>query len=465
MFSISPIRFLNQNRKGMWSFLHSPQKLERREVHSLESRPKLIVSLLTKEKCKVVKSIIETKYDNQNLIKKITERSKINPTESNYQKMKKYRHDSKEFIKVSVIGKGSTCEVHLVQEKTTKKVYAMKKMNKMELLKRNQVEHIRTERDILTLSYGNPWLVQLYYSFQDDEYLYLIMEYVPGGDLVNLLVLKNVFTEDQTRFFIAEIILSVLSVHKLHYVHRDLKPDNILIDKHGHLKLSDFGLSKFYVNEDEISETKEEDKEQEGFVILDKKKIENSLSREQLAKLWKKQGRKELYSFVGSMNYIATEILQGKGYGMECDWWSVGIIMYEMLFGHPPFYGSNYEEIKLKILNWDNYLEFSNDIDVSTHAIDLITKLICLPKDRLNDHNIQSHPFFNGLDWENIHNEIAPFEPKLYGDLDHTYFESFEEDNKETESIQTTGKCYKRYLDDANQLFYGFTFCFQELEE
>lgn len=305
IFSLSFIKFLilflpNQNKLLMWSFLHSDdikinsKQKKHLESSSLEEKPKRVISLLTKEKIEVVKSMLESKYDNQHLIKKTLERNQIIHKESCYQKMKKNTHTSKEFLKIATIGKGSTCQVHLVQEKTTQKVYAMKMMNKVQLLKRNQVSHIRTERDILTLSYGNPWLVQLYYSFQDDDYLYLIMEYIPGGDLMGLLILKNFFTEDQTRFFIAEIILSVLSVHKMHYVHRDLKPDNILIDKNGHIKLSDFGLSKFYINDEEILESNDEDKEQEGFVLIDKKIIENQLSRDELVKIWKKKGRKEV---------------------------------------------------------------------------------------------------------------------------------------------------------------------------
>lgn len=135
-----------------------------------------------------------------------------------------------------------------------------------------------------------------------------------------------------------------------------------------------------------------------------------------------------------------------------------------MLFGHPPFYGNNYEEIKTKILTWNQHLEFPEDIDVSNNAIDLIKKLLCSPKNRLNDSNIKSHPFFEGIDWENLHNEVAPFVPQLYGELDHTYFDSYKDD-LDKEVFSTMGKGYQRYLDDANNLFYGFPFCFHQIED
>jgi serine/threonine kinase 38 len=123
---------------------------------------------------------------------------------------------------------------------------AIKKMRKEDMLSKNQITHVRTEREILT-SAKNDWIVNLKYSFQDDTYLYLVMDFLPGGDLMSLLMKKDILTEDESRFYIAELILAVESVHKMNCIHRDLKPDNILIDKDGHIKLSDFGLSKLAV--------------------------------------------------------------------------------------------------------------------------------------------------------------------------------------------------------------------------
>ena len=128
----------------------------------------------------------------------------------------------------------------------TGEIVAIKKMKKDEMYKKNQILHVRAERDVLSEA-KIPWIVELKYSFQDELYLYLVMEFCPGGDLMSLLINKDILSEDEARFYIAELVLSLESVHKLKCIHRDLKPDNILIDKNGHIKLSDFGLSKKFV--------------------------------------------------------------------------------------------------------------------------------------------------------------------------------------------------------------------------
>lgn len=129
--------------------------------------------------------------------------------------------------------------------RNTGELFAMKTLQKNEILKKDQVTHVRAERDIMAyadLYHHNPWVVKLYFSFQDDENLYLIMEYVPGGDMMGLLIKMDTFPEDMARYYIAETIIGIDSIHKLNYIHRDIKPDNLLLDKFGHLKLSDFGL-------------------------------------------------------------------------------------------------------------------------------------------------------------------------------------------------------------------------------
>ena len=148
---------------------------------------------------------------------------------------------------MAIIGKGAFGEVRVCRHKKTNEIVAIKKMRKDEMYKKNQILHVRAERDVLSEA-KIPWIVELRYSFQDEVYLYLVMEYCPGGDLMSLLINKDILTEDEARFYIAELVLSVENVHKLKCIHRDLKPDNILIDKEGHLKLSDFGLSKKIVS-------------------------------------------------------------------------------------------------------------------------------------------------------------------------------------------------------------------------
>jgi len=151
--------------------------------------------------------------------------------------------DIRDFECLKVIGKGAFGEVRLCRWRVTNEPVAIKKMIKSEMIFKNKVIQAREEKDILANA-ENLWIVDLKCSFQDDKNLYLVMEYLPGGDLMNLLIKKDILTEDEARFYIAEILLALDSVHKLHYIHRDLKPDNILIDKNGHIKLSDFGLCK-----------------------------------------------------------------------------------------------------------------------------------------------------------------------------------------------------------------------------
>ena len=148
----------------------------------------------------------------------------------------------REFQPLTIIGRGAFGEVRICKQKSTGTIVAIKKMRKEEMLKKNQLMHVRTEKEIMTAN--NPWIVNLKYSFQDDYFLYLVMDYLPGGDLMNLLMKRDILTEDEARFYTAEMILAVDSVHKLNCIHRDLKPDNILIGKDGHIQLSDFGLAK-----------------------------------------------------------------------------------------------------------------------------------------------------------------------------------------------------------------------------
>ena len=204
----------------------------------------------------------------------------------------------------------------------------MKKMKKDEMEQKNQIEHIKAERDVLVKA-KNHWIVDLKTSFQDPQHLYLVMEFLPGGDLMTLLMRKDVLSEEESRFYIAETILAIESVHKHNYIHRDLKPDNILLDKDGHVKLTDFGLCKHAqirstrstnVNTTELSANFNQLKS-----VLDKK-------------LGYKRCRKLAYSTVGTPDYIAPEVFSQNGYDETVDWWSVGVILFEMLVGYPPFF-------------------------------------------------------------------------------------------------------------------------------
>ena len=252
----------------------------------------------------------------------------------------------------------------------------------------------------------SPWIVELKASFQEGDYLYLIMEFLPGGDFMNLLIKKDKLTEEEAKFYIAELILTVESIHNLDCIHRDIKPDNILIDKNGHIKLSDFGLAKV---SDELYE-------------------KNAVKDENFNP--KKKTHKKLYSCVGTAYYVAPEVLTKKGYGQEIDWWSVGVIFYEMLVGYAPFCAQEIREVCERILNFKKYLQVPPEIKLTKEAEDLINKLINDPNKRLGKNGseeIKAHPFFNGVDWKNIRTTMKPpFIPDLENDADTKYFENFE---------------------------------------
>lgn len=168
-------------------------------------------------------------------------RRMLHQKESNYIRLKRAKMDKQMFDKIKPLGIGAFGEVTLVRKKDAGKLYAMKTLRKNDVLKRNQVAHVKAERDILAEA-DNEWVVKLYYSFQDENNLYFVMDYVPGGDLMGLLIKFGIFPESLSRFYIAELVLAIESVHKMGFIHRDIKPDNILIDRDGHIKLTDFGL-------------------------------------------------------------------------------------------------------------------------------------------------------------------------------------------------------------------------------
>ncbi|KAL5527578.1 CBK1 [Sanghuangporus baumii] len=349
--------------------------------------------------------------------------------ESTFLRLRRTRLGLDDFRTVKVIGKGAFGEVRLVQKTDTGKIYAMKTLKKDEMLKKDQLAHVRAERDVLAES-NSPWVVQLFYSFQDTSYLYLIMEFLPGGDLMTMLIKYDTFSEDVTRFYIAECVLAIEAVHKLGFIHRDIKPDNILIDKDGHIKLSDFGLSTGFHREHD-SKYYQKLLDQANGVNSPTTAARNSVtvnaihltmsSKDQIA-TWKANRRKLAYSTVGTPDYIAPEIFLMHGYGNECDWWSLGAIMFECLVGYPPFCSETPHETYKKIVNWRNFLAFPDDVHLSRESEDLIRRLITSPEERMNVDQIKAHPFFYGVDWPTIRQIDAPFVPHLRSITDTSYF-------------------------------------------
>jgi len=288
-----------------------------------------------------------------------------------------------------------------------------------------QLAHIRAERDVLAES-TSAWVVQLFYSFQDPLYLYLVMEFLPGGDLMTMLMKYDVFSEDVTRFYMAECILAIEAVHNLGYIHRDIKPDNVLIDKNGHLKLSDFGLSTGLHKGSDPEYYKRLIEQQEKATNPARNSVQINpinltMSREQIA-TWKANRRKLAYSTVGTPDYIAPEVFMMKGYGKECDWWSLGAIFFECLVGYAPFCSDNPSDTYKKIIDWPNYLYFPEDVYISRESEELIRGMMNWAEKRLTAQQVKNHAFFYGADWSTIRQIEPPFVPRLQSITDTSYF-------------------------------------------
>ncbi|KAJ3721190.1 kinase-like protein [Lentinula raphanica] len=379
--------------------------------------------------------------------------------ESQHLRLRRTKIKLSDFMTVKVIGKGAFGEVRLVQKLDTGKVYAMKTLQKSEMLKRDQLAHVRAERDVLAES-TSPWVVQLFYSFQDPLYLYLIMEFLPGGDLMTMLMKYDVFSEDVTRFYMAECILAIEAVHNLGYIHRDIKPDNVLIDAHGHLKLSDFGLSTglHKVSDGEIYKRflEEEKSRNPARNSVQVNPINLTMSREQIA-TWKANRRKLAYSTVGTPDYIAPEVFLMKGYGKECDWWSLGAIFFECLVGYAPFCSDNPGDTYKKIIDWPNYLCFPEEVFISPEGEDLIRSMMTWAQNRLTVTQIKSHPFFYGADWSSLRLIEPPFVPRLQSSTDTAYFPTDEFGNMPDQLEQVEGISAEKDLAFINFTFKRFS--------
>ncbi|PKK22678.1 citron rho-interacting serine/threonine kinase, transcript variant X1 [Columba livia] len=327
----------------------------------------------------------------------------------------------KDFEVKSVVGCGHFADVKVVREKATGDVYAMKVMSKESLLAQEHVSFFEEERSILSQS-TSPWIPQLQYAFQDKKNLYLVMEYQPGGDLLSLLNrYEDQLDESMVRFYLAELVLAIHSVHQMGYVHRDIKPENVLIDRTGHIKLVDFGSA-----------------------------ARMTVNRMVNAKLP-----------VGTPDYMAPEMLTGlngdgkASYGPECDWWSLGVIAYEMIYGRSPFTEGTSVKTFNNIMNFQRFLKFPEDVKVSGEFLDLIQSLLCGQKERLGYEGLCCHAFFSNIDWNNIRNSPPPFVPTLKSDDDTS---NFDEPEKNSRVLSSTCQLNPAGFSGEDLPFVGFSF-------
>lgn len=395
--------------------------------------------------CKMRHLMFRKNLQSQNMSKKEKKslESQFAMKESNYKRRKRRTLKADMFDKIKLIGRGAFGEVWLVRDKEDAQVYAMKILRKSELVAKNQILNTLAERDFLTQS-DNPWSVQLFYSFADAKNLYLVMEFLPGGDLMNLLIKRGVLTETETKFFIAETLLAIHHVHITGFIHRDIKPDNLLLTRGGHIRLTDFGLS-----------TKTERYSDPLVKLIDEltdvmqQRDDPLMSTQEVRE---KKRRDQVCSTVGTPDYIAPEVLLKQPYTQSVDFWSLGAIMYEMLFGSPPFLSDTPRGTALRIIRWRDTLTFPPVPPVSGDAVDLIQRLLCGPEERLDYEGIKSHRFFSGINWDEIQNMESPWIPEVRDDADASNFDEFEPREEDS------------YSDDqeadeiANVAFMGFRF-------
>ncbi|XP_063072041.1 serine/threonine-protein kinase 38 isoform X1 [Engraulis encrasicolus] len=364
--------------------------------------------------------------------------------ETEFLRLKRTRLGLDDFESLKVIGRGAFGEVRLVQKKDTGHVYAMKILRKADMLEKEQVGHIRAERDILVQA-DSLWVVKMFYSFQDKLNLYLLMEFLPGGDMMTLLMKKDTLTEEETQFYVAETVLAIDSIHQLGFIHRDIKPDNLLLDSKGHVKLSDFGLctglkkahrTEFYRN---LNHSLSNDFTWEAKAGLSLGVLvflphfstaSQNMNSKRKAETWKRNRRQLAFSTVGTPDYIAPEVFMQTGYNKLCDWWSLGVIMYEMLIGYPPFCSETPQETYKKVMNWKETLVFPPEVPISERAKALILRFCCEWEHRIGAPSVEEikrNPFFEGVDYDHIRERPAAIPIEIKSIDDTSNFDEFPE--------------------------------------
>jgi len=318
-----------------------------------------------------------------------------------------------DFELLTVIGKGSFGKVMQCRMKSTNKIYAMKVLNKKTIIERHELEHTKSEKNILQ-KLCHPFLVNLNYSFQTSDKLYFIMDYVNGGELFYHLQKDKKFDEERARFYCAEIVLGLEYLHNSGVLYRDLKPENLLLTEDGHICMTDFGISK------------------EGLV----------------------SDNDRTATFCGTPEYLAPEVLEGNGYGKGVDWWSFGTLMYEMLTGLPPFYSQDVQQMYQKIMT----AKLNIPKTMSDEARGLLEKLLIRnPEERLTDpEQIKSHPWFKPIDWDALLSKevTPPYIPPVEGSEDTSQV-----DPTFTSEEPTLSLCPDSDISSSDQQqFEGFTY-------
>ncbi|KAI8085001.1 camp-dependent protein kinase 2 [Halteromyces radiatus] len=311
-----------------------------------------------------------------------------------------------DFHILRTLGTGSFGRVHLVQSRVNVRYYAIKVLKKTEVVRLKQVEHTNNEKHILE-SVAHPFLVNMWGTFQDSINLYMVMDYVPGGELFSILRRSQRFPDHVAKFYAAEVVLAIEYLHSKDIIYRDLKPENLLLDAQGHIKITDFGFAKHVPD--------------------------------------------ITWTLCGTPDYLAPEVIQSRGYGKAVDWWSLGILIFEMLAGHPPFFDDDhlklYEKILAGRIKWPSYFD--------PNAKDLLRRLLTsdLSKRFGNLRNgaedVKRHAWFEGVDFNRLlaRQHRPPYVPSIRGDGDASHFDRYPESNEQY-GIQTGPDPYVHFFSD-----------------
>ncbi|KAG0056024.1 Serine/threonine-protein kinase MRCK alpha [Gryganskiella cystojenkinii] len=371
--------------------------------------------------------------------------------------LKLLRINKDDFETIKALTRGQYGKVTIVRSRLDGNIYAMKTLNKMYILSQKDKILYMEERQVLAIT--SEWFPKLHVAFQDEVNLYLVMEYAPGGDLYSILDKKQdelnknldadgdqgdddgnasddedtTLTEDEIRFYIAEIVLAVSELHKNHYIHRDLKPQNILLDATGHIMLADFGACAKLDASGQVH----------GQTVP-----------------------------LGTWDYMSPEVVDaqsgGKPYGKEVDWWAVGVVMFELLVGEPPYFAESAMGIIRLLRDHEKNLSFEKVPDISQDCRDLITRLLARKENRLGKNGVEeikAHPFFNGIDWDNIRKTTPPFLPIIETPDDTSNFR-FDDDldgsdetmqDKQSTVVDYRGALLRRF-EGYNLAFIGYTY-------
>lgn len=295
-------------------------------------------------------------------------------------------HSLQDWDTIATVGTGTFGRVNLVKEKTGRRYCALKIMSIPDVIRLKQEQHVQNEKAVLK-EINHPFLIKLLWTDHDNRFLYMLMEFVPGGELFTYLRNRGRFSSVAAIFYATEIVCAIEYLHSKEIVYRDLKPENILLDREGHIKLTDFGFAKKLVD--------------------------------------------RTWTLCGTPEYLAPEVIQSKGHGRAVDWWALGILIFEMLSGFPPFFDDNPFGIYQKILACK--IDFPRQLDFTSK--DLIKKLLVVDRTRRlgnmknGAEDIKRHRWFRGVEWESVPQRKLkpPIVPKLSSDGDISNFETYPE--------------------------------------